>query len=1423
MAGKDESTLKHSGGPATVRFWIPRAGSFELWIDGFLSDPEKESRGRTSARPLADLQDVHALGLLGEPGIGKSTALVEEHRRLSSLGASSKIVSVHVDLREFSSDGLLVKDLFERPEVLAWTTGDTKLFLHLDSLDEALLRVDAVANLIGRKLRELPRERLFVRIACRTAVWPELTLEQALKENWDADACIFELAPLRRIDAQAIVEAEGIDTKKFLEDISIANLQPFALKPLTLKFLIGIYKIEGRLPSNMADLYRLGCTKLCEEANPSRRDASRRDARYLGRLNPAQRLCVAGRLATMTMLGNRYAVWTGAGMDTPKGDIALSEVAGGTERVDSSEFSVDEVSVREVLDTGLFSARGPSRMGWAHQSYAEFLAARYLVTNGTSAKNIIRVLTHPSGGMIPQLSIVAAWAATLNREVRRGFIETDPIAMLQGDLNLWDTHALSALTQSLLDAHESGRVPGPQYGMHRAYARLAHSGLSETLRTALNDESNSPRTRGVACDIAKACAAVDLCGDLLRIALDEAEHPYLRGQAIAALSACGDETAWRALVPLVTGHSGPDPYDDVKGEALQIVWPKYVSALELFSNLPLPCPGHIGTYVMFLTQEFPDALAIADLPIALRWAAGLGPRRLSHSFHLDQLRDKILVRAWDHFEHPGLSSVLLDDILTRVREQGTVFHDADHNAHEEFFAKVAGDRRRRHAFLQDACQRRLGVVDTNSLCRANILLPSDFEWLLAIAPGGTEHIGTLDEETLCNMVRSVVNPYDSANFELLFEAAQRWRRLWDQHKLWFEGVPLNSVEAEEAREHERFRVEMRRSERSERPALDPPPAQRVQDCLLRFESGELEAWWQLNRVLTLKPDSTRYGFDQNYFIVKMPGWLASDGATRTRIVRAASVFLRDATPEIEKWIGTNEYYLSDLAAYRALLLLRSERIELYDLLDASSWRRWTPVVVAIDRETGSDEAKIHDVICADASAHAPEAFANTVKRLIRIQRAANASGPQSITFPVLYKIEKCLTNPFLRESVYVELLDEANTFEQHAALLQPLLEVGDVRAREHALALVADERLDRRPHAVRAAAILLGVCARVVWAKIWPAIELRPGFGAEVFLWFARHWRSLGHFDDELDEEARGALYIWLARTFTYASDPKTAMGSGHYLGPRDMVRELRDGVLRRLVEQGSVAAVVALHRAMAELPELDWLKFEAARAEEAMRRHTWQPLRADEIRRLTTSKKGLLIRGEEDLCEALVDALQRYEGELRGAQTPVRALWDKQRGGEWIPVDENAFSDHVIEFLRRELVDGGIALNREVEIGRVPGAPVGDRTDIKVDAIRSLPDCRGYDQFTSVIEAKGCWNRELFSAMESQLRDNYLQRLGASLGIYLVAWFDSESWDDNDRARRAKGTAVPFEELRARLEAQAVAASKGCTIKAVVLDCRLK
>ena len=74
--------------------------------------------------------------------------------------------------------------------------------------------------------------------------------------------------------------------------------------------------------------------------------------------------------------------------------------------------------VRETLDTGLFSSRGEARLGWAHQGYAEFLAAAYLFRSGHPAGTALRLLRHPAGGLVPQLSTVAAWAASISSEVR---------------------------------------------------------------------------------------------------------------------------------------------------------------------------------------------------------------------------------------------------------------------------------------------------------------------------------------------------------------------------------------------------------------------------------------------------------------------------------------------------------------------------------------------------------------------------------------------------------------------------------------------------------------------------------------------------------------------------------------------------------------------------------------------------------------------------------------------------------------------------------------------------------------------------------------------------------------------------------------------------------------------------------------------
>ena len=200
-------------------------------------------------------------------------------------------MSIRVDLRAYSSESLLVQRVFESRTIAAWKSGTRHLFLHLDSLDEALLRIDSLANLIESELPHLPTDRLSVRIACRTAVWPQHILERAFERIWGKEAVgVFELVPLRRIDVTTAAEDRGIDPKAFIEALYDAKVVSFAIKPLTLGLLLSLFKQGGSLPRSIAELYRLGCRKLCEEQNPSRRGARR-----LGRLNPDQRLRLAGR------------------------------------------------------------------------------------------------------------------------------------------------------------------------------------------------------------------------------------------------------------------------------------------------------------------------------------------------------------------------------------------------------------------------------------------------------------------------------------------------------------------------------------------------------------------------------------------------------------------------------------------------------------------------------------------------------------------------------------------------------------------------------------------------------------------------------------------------------------------------------------------------------------------------------------------------------------------------------------------------------------------------------------------------------------------------------------------------------------------------------------------------------------------------
>jgi hypothetical protein len=599
------------------RFWIPHIGVLDLSDARFLSDPVSDHFGPDVLRPLSELQGYRALALLGEPGIGKSSELKREHERISALAEDARPQSIYVDLKVGSSEEALRRRVFEAPAFAAWKAGAGHLILHLDSLDEAMLRVETLASLLAEELQSVPSDRFSIRIAYRTAVVPAGTLGTAFTSIWEnASVGVFELAPLRRRDVLTALAAHGIDADPFVRGLFGAHAVPFAIKPLTLDMLIKIHQRHGSLPSSTAELYRLGCLELAEEQNISRLETRRR-----GRLNAPQRLRVAGRIAAGTVLGGRVAIWTRADAGCPVEDVPVSRLSGATERGDFPGFTATDDDVRELLDTGLFSSRGDGRMGWAHQSYGEFLAALYLRDKRVPARTILQVLTHPTGGLIPQLAVIAAWTASLSAELRASLIAAEPWALLRGDLSNWEARDLELLTRSMLDHVEQGRFYDHCVGITETYAKLAHPGLLAQLRPVIVSRSLKGATRRVALNIAERCGLKGLQPEILGVALDGSDNHTVRAMAVAALRRCGDGSALAQLLPLIRGEGGDDPQDEIKGYALDLLWPAHISTADLFALLTLSDQSFFGGYANFVFG-LPARLSTSDLPPALGWATG---------------------------------------------------------------------------------------------------------------------------------------------------------------------------------------------------------------------------------------------------------------------------------------------------------------------------------------------------------------------------------------------------------------------------------------------------------------------------------------------------------------------------------------------------------------------------------------------------------------------------------------------------------------------------------------------------------------------------------------------------------------------------------------------------------------------------------
>jgi hypothetical protein len=390
-----------------TRLWVER-GTRKITNDEEQNyDPFWDIRhsDTTNYYTLESLSVVPCLVLLGEPGIGKSDELQKAF-------ASFQTPNPY-DIKLLYPDGPIesFREIFSHEIFSEWLRGEHNLYLFVDGLDEEPIGFDEIKRIITSKVKHSSPQmvnRLFFRVTCRTAAWSE-TLGETLAEIWgNHKTDIYELSHLRQEDILLAANEEGLDPDAFYEEVERMSVNALAAKPLTLKSLLREFdQTNGQLPSSQMELYERYCKALCEEPNPSHQEVSR----FRGQLSPEQRMAVASQIAAILLLTKHNAIWRYSSLEElPESTIAIDELY-------ASQTDVNREMVEEALATGLFASRGVKRLGWAHQSYAEFLAARYLHQN-LAISQIKNLIFHPHDGKIkPELIEVAAWLASMSDEV----------------------------------------------------------------------------------------------------------------------------------------------------------------------------------------------------------------------------------------------------------------------------------------------------------------------------------------------------------------------------------------------------------------------------------------------------------------------------------------------------------------------------------------------------------------------------------------------------------------------------------------------------------------------------------------------------------------------------------------------------------------------------------------------------------------------------------------------------------------------------------------------------------------------------------------------------------------------------------------------------------------------------------------------
>lgn len=1385
---------------AVGRSLVHAATSYPTDGDGF---PAPAWLSSSDYFPVEDVAPHASLAVLGEPGVGKSTAIAQ------ICAARSDVSTVHLD--EVTSGEQFESALASA--VANARAAETPTVV-LDGLDESALAVKAFVRRLKVFLES--HGQFEVVIGCRAANWPDPlgSLLEELRPGFVA----YELLPLGAADVQDAAAANGLDGQEFLAEVRRTGVAGLASRPLTLNLLLELYKDGGRLPGTPSDLFAKGVRVLATEHDEIR--ANPRSS--VG--TSEQRVFVASRLAASLAVSGKAALTTAS--PAAASDIYLDEVAGGLEGATGRAFDVTPALVADTVETALFSRRGTARFAPTHASLSAYLAARYLVERQFPEHQLRALLTRNTAsnlsGIPTQLHETAAWLLALAPDTNYWVVDLAPDAMLTHAAYIRDDAVRSKLVEALLNDQ------GFAFQMRSRRWRLRHEGLLEQLKPHLQgplqqdagpDFGHPVSARaGVAIDIATQSGEVDATTLLVELAMTSTLNPYLRARAGRGVARLDPATAQERFLPLldeVIDHPERDPDDELRGLALRSCH-LVLSAEQLIEGMR-PSPHNttlIGSYEIFLRDAMRESssdqiraltrLARTDSAardVLLSTKGFGGPSQLSSLVHRALHDPQLRAELWD-------DAVWLLTFCVRsrkvVRLPRALLDDqgghGDAGARRELAVAASAQLEAGEIVL---LTRPVLFADStrNSEMRSAALIGSaDFEWLCRTGDG-------LSAEGRTSLIKFLYDLNDAGHVDALTQLASSGTQ--------FDWVLPWMAQVEQSREDERIEVESA----PQWPGL-AEHLRTLEAAAETVVSGKTDACGELVALLAIGPESGYPLSIVETTIAFWPGWtlveLGDSGLTLPDLANACAHFLRRADIPTGPWLTDARQYSQTVRQLAAMAELAVS--EGTTDLTPDEWSRLVPVMVRspynLENSRGREKAisKIADV--------APNELRHETLRYLNDQLAADWSS--STTLWMLNPVFDADTASAL-VSFAGQLSPRLANAEEKLAELEPdpssgtaeAIALADVRQKVFGLRQwiggVLDALLSRHgqhlaevreqfgdesstPLSIQAqTALLMTRNQHQTWADAWARASADDDFATELVNALARYLDNDQPFLAFLTPQDLGGLWRWLATRWPPASDN---WKSG-FTTVEQSRRNLRDGVARHLAQRTNAESLEVLRALASDHKDTYLLRDLVDGAAARLLDELWEGTTPQELFTLVEDSSRVVVHDTDSLARLVVRVLnglaQRLgdvgellwnevpaahgagSGASSGTASKASSRSSSQAVSTFRPKHEAQISLLIHDHLRAEL-SRGIVSNREVLVRQTTARGAGLAADVLVTAVDPAVGGR---ELVCPIEVKGNWNRNLLTDLREQLVDDYMTNLSAPFGVYAYAWFDPKFWTD--------------------------------------------